>query len=44
MKKVAKIFGGFRYFLYLCSIIKSGNQPPGHNKKRESATRCSWLT
>jgi hypothetical protein len=29
MKKVAKIFGGFRYFLYLCSIIKSGNQPPG---------------
>ena len=29
MKKVAKIFGGFEYFLYLCSIIKSGKQPPG---------------
>jgi hypothetical protein len=28
-KKVAKIFGGFRYFLYLCTIIKSGSQTPG---------------
>ena len=34
MKKVAKTFGSFEYFLYLCIIIK----------KRETATRCSWLT
>ena len=32
MKNIAELLGGFRNFLYLCNILKSGMQ----------ATRCSW--
>ncbi len=34
LKIIAKLFGGFKYFLYLCTIIiKAGR-----------ATRCRWST
>ena len=36
MKIITIMFGNFRYFLYLCNVIKRDY------KKREPATRCSW--
>ena len=51
-KKVEEMFGGFGYFLYLCSVNKgesksacSDPHPPnlgGLEEKAGAATQCSW--